>query len=181
MLGQMGLRVVLEIPGKPCEIQFSEDQSVVATLMPVNNLYFLDLVRPEDVQAGSRLRANVTAAKKPISVWHRRLGHLNLKYVRDLSRVALGVDYRNPAAEEWEAVCEACIQGKQSKKPLVERKYRPQRRRCPGKQLKLKPRRHSKKPFDLIHSDVCGPFPVAKDKSRYFITFIQMITPVLCR
>ena len=102
MLGEMGLRVVIEPPSQASKIELAdESHSVVATLTPVSNLYLLDLapLRPEDVQAGLR-RANATTAIKPISVWHRRLGHLNMKYLRSLSWVTLGMSYRTPAAEK---------------------------------------------------------------------------------
>src|SRR6266487_4981717 len=168
MLTEMGLRVVVDGAGKPSEIQSSEDHDLaVANLILMNNLYFLDVVEDSPMQANA-----ATAGKKPnrrqrrnavrsIKIWHRRLGHLNIDDVKDIQRVTLGVGFHKPteAKQEPEPVCQACTQGKQVKK-RISRKRRPQ----------------SKKPFDLIHSDICGPFPISKDKCRYFITFTDDFT-----
>ncbi len=45
MLSKMGLHVIMNRPGKPCKIQLSENHElVVANLILLNNLYFLDIV-----------------------------------------------------------------------------------------------------------------------------------------
>jgi hypothetical protein len=50
MLELMKLYIVTDMPEKPCEIQLSENhEAVVANLLSVNNLYFLNLVSPEDI------------------------------------------------------------------------------------------------------------------------------------
>src|SRR5436190_8134396 len=98
---------------------------------------------------------------KSIKIWHRRLGHFNLKYVKNISWITLGVGFHKAA--EWEAeaeaICKACVQGKQVRKRVSKKR-----------------RSQSKQSFDLIHSDVCGPFPILKDKSCYFITFTDDYT-----
>jgi len=57
-------------------------------------------------------------------------------------------------------VCKACVRDKQRKRPLNTRRN---------------PYRHSTKPFDLVHSDICE-MPEDYDGSRYFITFTDDYT-----
>src|SRR6266487_3293812 len=164
MLTEMGLRVVVDGAGKLSEIQSSDDHDLaVANLIPMNNLYFLDVVEDLPMQANAagkkpncRQRRN---AVRSIKIWHCRLGHLNIDDVKNIQRVTSGVGFHKPTEGEREAVCKTCVQGKQVKKRISKK------RRC-----------QSKKPFDLIHSDICGPFPISKDKSRYFITFTDDFT-----
>src|SRR6266516_1597747 len=67
MLTEMGLRVVVDGLDKPCEIQSSENHGLaVANLIPMNNLYFLDVVKDSVSTEDSPMQANtVTAGKKP--------------------------------------------------------------------------------------------------------------------
>ena len=157
MLNEMGLRVVAD--GKDSEIQLREDHEVIANLVPINNLYFLDIVEDPPMLAAAAKKPNRRQKQnliKSIKIWHRRLGHLNLKHVKNISRITLGVGFHKAA--EWEAeaeaICKACVQGKQVRK-----------------QVPKKQQNQSKQPFDLIYSNICGPFPILKDKSCYFITF----------
>jgi hypothetical protein len=75
MLTEMGLCVVVDGPGKPCEIQSSENHDwAVANLIPMNNLYLLDIVEDLQIQANAavkkpnyRQRQNLVKLAK---VWH---------------------------------------------------------------------------------------------------------------
>ena len=57
MLNEMGLCVVVD--KKDSEIQLQEDHEVIVNLIPINNLYFLNIV--EDLL----MQASAAAVKKP--------------------------------------------------------------------------------------------------------------------
>jgi len=57
-------------------------------------------------------------------------------------------------------LCDVCQEAKGTKNPY-------------GSPFKLK----SKKPLEIVYSDVCGPFPVESiTRARYFVTFIDDFT-----
>ena len=102
--------------------------------------------------------ATVSSAKKlsPLE-WHRRLGHLNMTYVRHLvSKQMVNGMALLPIEEK---VCTACLKGKSS------RQFFPQ---SDSETLNS---------FDLIHSDVCGPMRTqAKHGHLYVLTVTDDLT-----
>ena len=80
----------------------------------------------------------------------RKFGHFEPENMVD----GLGnLDSKNPPNE----ACEGCIMGKHNRSPFPK-----------------KSSRVTKKPLELVHSDVCGPISVESiGGSRYFITFID--------
>jgi hypothetical protein len=88
--------------------------------------------------------------------WHCRLGHLHfdgLKKMHDKGMVAGLPKINGPV------VCEACIQGKQTKNPFVGSSWRAQEK------------------LELIHTDLCGPMHIPSlGKSKYFLLFIDDLT-----
>jgi len=92
---------------------------------------------------------------KPLSLWHARLGHLNLASVQRLSKIAHGIEIDSREAPP--EVCPACLEGKQH------RKYN---RNSPSTRAKEK--------LELVHSDSCGPFRTRSiSGARYFILFVD--------
>lgn len=88
--------------------------------------------------------------------WHFRLGHLNFDDMKKLvnRNIVDGLDKLKIDVKE--KFCECCVLLKQTKLPFPKwNKVRSQR------------------VLQLIHSDVCGPFPDAHDGSKYFVTFID--------
>src|SRR5207237_7384314 len=87
-----------------------------------------------------------------IDLWHQRLGHLSHQTLRKLlPPSAYGGD---PASTS--VSCDICIKSKHQRK--VERKPAPQATR----------------PFELVHSDLCGPIsPESASGLRYFILYID--------
>jgi hypothetical protein len=132
---------------------------------------------PADMSTVALLLCAAAASKKPVSLWHRRLGHLSLDSVRKLRELAIGIEFdkaerpknlvqrpKNLAEKPRKSeICKACVRGKQRKQPLNTRGRNPYR--------------HSNKPFDLIHSDGCE-MPEGYDGSRYFITFTDDYTRI---
>jgi hypothetical protein len=83
-------------------------------------------------------------------MWHARLGHLNFKYMKYMSKHGL-ISYKQDVHDK----CEICIESKIRKKPF------PSTNR--DSQL-----------LELIHSDVCELNGILiRDGKRYFITFID--------
>lgn len=102
-----------------------------------------------------RNRIQRKMAKISAEVWHGRLGHANPDAVRAFLRER-GVDITVPAKFR----CEICMTSK-----TVQRFQR-----------KL-PSVRSAIPFERIHSDLCGPFPVESSSGkRYFIIFVDDCT-----
>lgn len=85
-------------------------------------------------------------------LWHQRLGHINMRSLKNLESMSTGMKLKN----DENKLCEACLEGKMTKKPFK-----------PSESV-------STKPLRLIHSDVCGPMKVKSlGGSRYFVTFID--------
>ena len=83
-------------------------------------------------------------------LWHARLGHLNFKYLKFMSKHGM-ISYKH----DDEKKCEICIQAKMTKKPFS------------------KTDRNSIM-LELVHSDVCVLYGVLiRGGKRYFITFID--------
>ena len=73
-------------------------------------------------------------------IWHACLGHLGGELVRHLPLVATGVTVDINVPLSW---CESCIMAKHT---------------CQSHPSSSMP--HAKHMLDLVHSDVCGPYPV---------------------
>ncbi|KAK4390398.1 Retrovirus-related Pol polyprotein from transposon TNT 1-94 [Sesamum angolense] len=88
-------------------------------------------------------------------LWHRRLGHFNFQGLKILHQKKMMTDL--PQIQAIEGACEACLQGKQHKKPF------PSRTSWRAKAV-----------LELIHTDVCGPMRTpSHEQNRYFILFID--------
>ena len=101
--------------------------------------------------AGTALTATVPPAI-PITeskLWHQRMAHLHPVAMQSLLQ---GYTHDNQQ-------CDVCIQAKHKRKII----------RIPVKRTST--------PFELIHSDLCGPFnQPSKGGNRYFIVFIDDYT-----
>jgi len=87
-----------------------------------------------------------------VSLWHRRLGHMSQTAMKELSRSGYlpGFNFSDFT------VCEHCLYGKQTQTPHKK-----------GSSRKAEP-------LQLVHSDVCGPMPMASmGGALYFVTFID--------
>ena len=98
-----------------------------------------------------------------MSLWHQRYGHLSHGNLDVLNRKDMveGLTFDSKVSEK--STCEGCIMGKHHRTPFPKQSSRVTR-----------------KPLELIHSDVCGPISVPSiSGSRYFITFIDDYTQYL--
>ena len=129
------------------------------------NLYIVDkpttaytsTAVPAAQAPGSKKRKRSKAKEQPSTVtaksvsesrlWHRRLAHLNPAALRS---VIDGFTHDG-------AMCDVCVQAKHKQKFIRTKVTR------------------TTKPFELVHSDVCGPFatPTLSGNYHYFILFID--------
>jgi hypothetical protein len=97
----------------------------------------------------------LTHADESSRIWHERFGHLNFRYMQQLSKQGM-VDGL-PDIHFSKGICEGCVLGKH-----------PQEKFDKGKTQK------ASFPLDLIHSDLMGPFPHPSiSKARYVLIFVD--------
>jgi transposase InsO family protein len=99
--------------------------------------------------------ANAAIQKSPeaaAKVWHGRLGHSNMRAVRELaSGLATGIPTN--LAELKDHFCDSCALGKAHRQPS----------RMPATRATRK--------LELIHTDICGPFPRSQTGKQYMLLF----------
>ena len=143
-LEMKGFRIVFE-NGKGI---ISKNDSILAVAeRNYKNLYVLNFY------AGGTY-AHLTES---ISLWHKRLGHLNYKSIKVLSKQVDNLKFKSEKAQLQ--VCSTCMEGKQTK--------------LPHKQTRIR----AKRALELVHSDVMGPIsPISHDNKRYIVSFIDDFT-----
>ena len=86
----------------------------------------------------------------PYYLWHCRLGHINLTRIARLKKLGFLAPFEDSPFGE----CESCLVGKMTNKSFNKK----------GERVK--------ELLELVHTDVCGPFPtLARGSYSYFITF----------
>ena len=97
----------------------------------------------------------LTHADDSSRLWHERFGHLNYRYMQQLSKNEMVEGLPNISFSK--GVCEGCVLGKH-----------------PREKFDTGKAHGASSPLDLIHSDLMGPFPHPSiKKSRYLLTFID--------
>ncbi|SPO27395.1 uncharacterized protein UTRI_10512 [Ustilago trichophora] len=98
--------------------------------------------------------ANLAIIKNnDIEAWHRRLGHINTKSVKEAIEVATKEKLPSDLAKRIQ--CETCEVGKHTRNPFHRSVTR------------------STRPLELVHSDVVGPYETDIDGKRYMVTFVD--------
>jgi hypothetical protein len=95
------------------------------------------------------------SASNSAHLWHKRTAHLNYQSLYNLSRndMVRGI----PPLPRIQPVCESCIMGKQHRHHIPKASTT-----------------SSTRPLQLVHSDLCGPFPQpSMTGSKYMLTFID--------
>lgn len=127
-----------------------ESGQVVATAVPYENNLYRVLIRLQNKNAITEVNVVSTGTLKQ---WHERLGHLNIKYIKELftKNLVSGISITDINDNFF---CESCVYAKQHK-------------------LKFQnTEKHVSKPGELISSDVCGP--MSEDSiggSKYYVLF----------
>ncbi|UYV82668.1 hypothetical protein LAZ67_22000457, partial [Cordylochernes scorpioides] len=121
---------------------YNEQDDLIAEAQIQDRMYVME-TRSRDEY--SEKTENVMTTKDDfsnynISLWHRRLNHLNEAYMKEIIQrnVVLGFNVNFKNLPE----CEACIMGKLTRQP-----YHPVTTNCTTKTL------------ELVHMDLCGPMP----------------------
>lgn len=157
---------VSKLTDKGCNVQFSKDglatiinwqDNSIATAQRKNGMYQIN---------GSTCflaRKSIVRKRKPrllsIELWHQRLGHLNFIDIRKLADMAKGIRICPEIDNQDRKFCVSCLEGKMH---------------C---QYNKQSSTRASKKLELIHSDLCGPFPTnSVSGSRYFIIFVDDAT-----
>ncbi|KAI5351900.1 hypothetical protein L3X38_004791 [Prunus dulcis] len=126
----------------------SLDCLVIKVKMKSNRCYPLSLMQADQIA----LKASVTECTW---IWHKRLGHLNLRSLKQLREKEMV--HGLPHLEDVNGVCAGCQMGKQH------RDWFPKEQAW-----------RAKNPLELIHTDLCGPMQnesIAVNK--YFMLLID--------
>ena len=135
----------VQFVGNECKI--TRNAKLLALGEIQGKLYMLKIVMNEQMNV---------AKDSNLKLWHYRYGHLGMDGVKKLTKgdMVVGMD---GTTDESDPVCEGCIMGKQH------------RTKFPKGVAK-----RATEPFELVHSDVCGPMSVISiGGSKYFVTFID--------
>lgn len=148
----------------PARCQLKYHGELLGELPMVGNLFFIDLkfIRPDESPPALHTRELSAFARSPLSLdlWHARMGHPGGDAVKRLKHTATGVTFETSAPLQR---CEPCIMAKHPRKP-----YPPS----------LEPR--TSHMLDLVHSDLCGPFPIATPHGKlHFVIFLDDHTNLL--
>ncbi len=101
---------------------------------------------------------NVAKEEPDIHLWHCRFGHLGMENMSKLINGKMVAGINDARDNGTNSACESCVMGKQHRTPYPKG---------------IIPYRASE-PFEIVHSDVCGPMHVNSfGNSRYFVTFID--------
>lgn len=150
----------------PARCQLKYHGETLSEIPMTGNLFFVDVkfIRPTEPSShSSTLPHEISSfAHTPLSwnLWHARMGHPGGDSIKRISSAATGVkvDSSEPLHK-----CESCIIAKHPRRP-----FRPSETPRASHML------------DLVHSDLCGPFPVSTPHGKlHFIVFLDDHTNLL--
>ena len=99
--------------------------------------------------------AAYSSCESPFDLWHRRLGHLNQRYMRNMHLRKMVDGMKVDIKSNDHISCESCVLGKMQKSSF------------PSESLN-----RASQLLELIHTDVCGPMQTDSiGGSKYFVTF----------
>jgi hypothetical protein len=141
--------------------QLIQDGQIVMTGVTKNQMYQLEITAISKQEAGNAANVatslgveSTAASTQPLSLWHRRMAHLNHAMIKKMASTGmvtgLVLEDKNPE------FCVGCAYGKnhRSEFPWTD------------------PRTRSEYPGDLVHSDLCGPMQVPSlGGALYFVLF----------
>lgn len=134
---------------KICIIKDIFGKEITRCKMTGNSFYLdLNLVN-EQVQVASVLESEL---------WHKRLGHCNMKFLKQMKDYEMVTDLPQITTESQ--TCQSCVFGKSHRKPFPKNVLR-----------------RATKNLELVHSDICGPMSTESlNESLYFVLFIDDFT-----
>ncbi|CAL1397367.1 unnamed protein product [Linum trigynum] len=134
------------------KFSLSQNSVLIGTGPLIDNLYMLDVISSHNEilqtsSRGTKQKFNENSA----ALWHKRLGHISKQRIQRL--VSDGI--LEPLDLADFEVCIECIKGKRTN-------------------IKKLGANRAQDVLELIHTDICGPFPTASwNGHKYFITFID--------
>lgn len=131
-------------------IRFDGQVFATATLQS-DGLYHMDLAPPSTTPL-IPLAFTAKPTAQPISLWHRRLGHVSYSAIEELRRKNM-VEGLDITSNDRPSICPPCIEGKQIRTPFPKQSFT-----------------RAKAPLGLWHIDLHGPMPVqSHGKKRYIL------------
>lgn len=143
--GKRGVDCLIRNKGTQCLLK--RDDKIIATGSDFGNLLKLDIdvLMPKSCNLTRKIESN---ENKTLQLWHERLCHQNVKYVRNYLK------NENIEFLEKDFFCEGCAYGKQHRLSFHKKIDRATR------------------PREIIYTDVCGPMEVESiGKKVYFVIF----------
>lgn len=126
-----------------CEV-YNSNNILVASAVLTNGVYKLRV--PDSIVV------NMTVSG---STWHRRMGHLNSKYLNKMTSAVEGMNLQEKVDLD-KSSCKVCCEGKQCRLPFTKEGSR------------------SEEILQLVHTDISGPMEhESLGGSRYYILFID--------
>jgi len=148
--------------GEPAHCELVYRGETLGVLPMSGRLFYVDLkfIPPDQPVPLVHEVSAFTHTPLTYDIWHARMGHMGGESVRRLPHITQGFSLDS---NEAMSRCESCIIGKHPCQP------HPSSESPPASHF-----------LELIHSDVCGPFPVeTPHHKRYFIIFLDDHTGIL--
>ena len=143
-------KMIAEFHRTGCNILDEETRELLFVGHRVKNIYVVDL----DEVRSSRMCLVAQYEENNVELWHRRLGHLCHRNIKDLE--ALGLVRGLPSQlGDSPQICEACAKSKQVKSTFEKKKEI-----------------STKRPLELLHMDLFGPNRIASLSGKYFCLVI---------
>ena len=144
----------VEFSDKGCYV-LSPSRDEVAIIEEHEGLYHIKFSKVHSKESAALAHSNLKDDK--LALWHRRLGHLNIKSVKTLRGMVSGMDLHQLKVDASSFTCEGCIEGKQQRLPFA------------GEAAT-----RATKVLEIVHSDVYGPMKTTSmEGCKYFVTFID--------
>jgi transposase InsO family protein len=144
-LCELGYKLVFDFSG--VHVQDPRTSQTIGTGRRIGRMFKLSSLHLPTTSVS----AAVSSSPPPLALWHSRLGHASASRVQLLASKGLLGSVSNNSFD-----CISCQLGKQPALPFNNSES------------------HATVSFDLIHSDVWGPSPVASmSGSRYFVIFVD--------
>ena len=131
---------------------YSFHQSKPIPSMTISSLRQTFQVNTATTRSAAGTKSATQKAEELLELWHLRLGHLNKADVLKILGLPSSLIRNDPEI----GFCKVCIESKQEQRFI------------------RKPVARTTQPFELIHSDLCGPItPPSHSGKRYFIVYID--------
>ena len=161
-LNERGMTVTFNTCGAPTTLSYPLTDpmlpgfSMSADVIRRLSFLKLDFIYPSMTSSPSVFQAlTFPKTKYTSSLWHRRFGHLGMDATREAltKDYAVGIQYTGPFTQEH---CVACIIGKSPQHSYSHNGNR------------------ASKVAELLHMDLCGPYPVqTPDGKRFFFVILD--------